>query len=164
MGNARLNIIGRGIGSRLGLQADGTKWCVNVPRVGADLMFQMHDSRRIPRMARREQGAAEIGLEVINLDNYPIDYIRAFFKTDFFANSICYMLALGIYQGFDTIDLWGCHIKAHVEKEMCKNHPGVEFWIGQAMGRGIDVQVHGDSVLLKCERGLYGYDYPKFEE
>ena len=155
----RLNIIGRGRGSNKGLTADGERWCVNVYRPGADVMFAMHQPE-IAQTAERIREARNAGLEVVTLSNYPLSKIIDHFQTKYFCNSISYMIALALYQKrFSEIDLWGCNIQAHSDEPMVKKHPGVEFWIGWARGLGVNVTVHGQSTLFELPGGkLYGYD------
>ena len=88
------------------------------------------------------------------LDEYPIDAVVKYFGVDFFNNSIAYMIALAIYQGATSIDMHGCHITPEPgdTEPIAKNHYGIEYWIGQAHGRGIDVKIHGDSLILRCNR------------
>ena len=97
------------------------------------------------------------GVAFFNLDNYPIDEIKEFFKTDYFSNSIDYMIALAIYEGATSIDLYGVNMTAATEWAYQK--PGVDYWCGQAMGRGIEVNVYGMvSIIMKtCDGLLYGY-------
>ena len=157
-----LNIIGRGRGCRHGLKQPGEVWVVNVYRPGATMLFQMHDPT-IPEIERNIQKAIDEGIPYTGLNNYPLDLLIDHFKTNFFSNSICYMLAFGIYKEFKKIDLWGCNIRSNANRVVdfyVKNHPGVEFWIGMAMGRGIEICIHGDSALLTLPGGkMYGYNY-----
>ena len=159
-----VNIIGRGMGSARGIQADGEKWCINLPRKGADVFFDLHDfagelldpamvSVRDVQLERRKQ-AAGMGMEVMTLDDYPIDAVIQHFGVDFFSNSIAYLIALAIYQRYTTINLHGCHINPTPgeTEPIAKNHYGIEYWIGQAHGRGVEVKVHGDSLILKSPR------------
>jgi hypothetical protein len=121
-------------------------------------MFDMHPPGMYPRHAAQRVRAIEAGQELITLDNYPIDEVVAHFNTEFFSNSIPYMIALAIYRGADIIDFHGCHIQPKNDEEpITKNHPGCEYWIGRAEGMGIDVRIHGESTLLSVPDGMYGY-------
>jgi hypothetical protein len=101
--------------------------------------------------------AKKNGVPYCDLTNYPLQEIITYFGVDYFTNTIDYALALAIYKGFTEIDLYGVNMAFGSEYEYEK--PGVEFWIGQAMGRGIKVNVFGDkSTILKSRDGLlYGY-------
>lgn len=93
---------------------------------------------------------------------YPLKEIVEHFKTYYFSNSICYILALAIYTGVETIDFYG--VNQVGIREYVNERKGVEFWLGMALGAGIQVSVHGPSHLTKLETGrLYGYKRP-YEE
>jgi hypothetical protein len=158
-----INIIGNGVGRKNGLAADGQKWTVNRYDPGADMMFDMHPPGMYPRHAEQRVRARQAGQDVITLDNYPIDTITEAFGTEYFSNSIPFMIALAIFQGASKIRLWGCHINQQPgdEEVIAKNHPGVEYWIGRAEGIGIRVEVNGDSMLMSCRDGMYGYRWIK---
>jgi hypothetical protein len=95
------------------------------------------------------------------LGSYPIDEVIRYFGTDYFTNTVDYAIALAIYRKFTGIGLYGVNMSNATEYAYQK--PGVEFWIGQAMGRGIKVTVHGNlSTILKTRDGLlYGYGIPQ---
>lgn len=157
-----VNIIGRGRGALQGLLKTGKIWCCNVYRPGAHVMFDMHkiDTVTRPDQINRRKLATLAGAELMTLDNYPIDAITSHFKTKFLTNSIAYMIAKAVYDGFRKIDLYGCNIKPVSGSEpIIKNHPGVEFWLGVAIGRGVEISVHGESMILALPEGLYGYDW-----
>ena len=101
--------------------------------------------------------AKKNGVPYTDLTNYPLQEVIECFGVDYFSNTVDYALALAIYEGFTEIHLYGVNMAFESEYEFEK--PGVEFWIGQAMGRGIKVVVHGnESTILKTRDGkLYGY-------
>jgi hypothetical protein len=105
--------------------------------------------------------AAKNGIPYIDLTNYPIKEVVDYFGTDYFTNTVDYALALAIFKGFTEIDLYGVNMAW--ESEYSYEKPGVEFWIGQAMGRRIKVNVFGkESTILKTKDGLmYGYGTPQ---
>ena len=92
---------------------------------------------------------------------YPLDEVKAMFNTDFFADSGAYMIALAIYQGFDTISLYGMEYSwgGHYEKE----RECIMFWLGIALGRGIKVNVHGheSTLFYTRDKNLYAYLTPQ---
>lgn len=78
----------------------------------------------------------------------------------YFNNSISWMIALAIYQGYQKIGLFGVDMAmdgVHGESEYAFQRPSVEFWIGVARGLGIEVVMPEVSEVLKCGY-LYGYD------
>jgi hypothetical protein len=105
--------------------------------------------------------AAKNGVPYTDLTNYPLQEVINYFGVDYFTNTVDFALALAIYEGFTEIDLYGVNMVFGSEYEFEK--AGVEYWIGQAMGRGINVHVFGDtSSILKTRDGLlYGYGTPQ---
>ena len=94
----------------------------------------------------------------IGLDDYPIDEIVEFFGVDYFSNTVDYAIALAIYMEYKEIDIYGIDMIHGSEYQDQK--PGVDFWCGVAIGKGIKVKVHGAfSSIMKTKDGLlYGYD------
>ncbi len=97
---------------------------------------------------------------------YPLEDITRFSGIDYFADSCCYMLALAIYQGFTEISLYGFNYAWGTTYVTEK--PGVECWLGIALGRGIVLNIYGEhSDLLKTNHvrhdpeTLYAYGTPQ---
>ena len=161
----RLNLIGRGTGWE-DAPRDELSWgitLINLQR-RVDLVIDMnvYDDNRwgnAERLASIESRrlAGVHNIPYIDLSSYPIDDIIRFFGTDYFSNTVDYALALAIYRNFAEIGLYGVNMSNNTEYAYQK--PGVEFWIGQAMGRGIKVTNHSPiSTILKTRDGLlYGY-------
>lgn len=92
----------------------------------------------------------------IGLDNYPIDDVVSFFKTNYFTNTIDYAIALALYRNFKTIHLYGVNMK--LESEYAYQKPGVDFWCGYALGMGKNIIAH-KSTAMRSKTGLmYGYE------
>lgn len=165
MHRKKLIIIGRGRGANKGLLADGEKWSANFFKPGADVLFNIHKPTNLsPKLKKRFGGdiakAIQAGQRLILQNTYPLKEIIKEYGIKFFPQSITYMIALGIYRGFEAIDLYGCNIIPKAGDEpIVKNHPGTEFWVGFAMGRGIEVKVQGgyESFILR-DTGLYGFE------
>jgi hypothetical protein len=92
-----------------------------------------------------------------NSARYPIEEVKECFGTDYFSDSCCYMIALAIYQGFKHLKLYGFTYgwgSNYVEEK-----PGVSFWLGVALGKGLKVSIFGEhSALLKTSDNLmYAY-------
>ncbi len=79
-------------------------------------------------------------------------------KDAYFTNSISFMLALAITEGFQTIHLYG--VDMAVGSEYDSQRPSCEYYIGIAKGLGIDVRIPTASDLLKT-RFIYGYEEAK---
>jgi len=158
----KINIIGRGRGKNDGLAADGEKFTCNYFTPGVDIIFNMHkpeDSSEDFRRKDHMEMTRRAGIKIIDLENYPIEEIQSKFKTKFFSNTVCYMIAYALFRGYQKINLWGCNIRPGRDDEpIVKNHPGIEFWLGVATGMGVDYTVNGDSMILSLKDGRYGYD------
>lgn len=105
--------------------------------------------------------AAEMGIPYYDLVTYPYKEVTEFFGTDYFSNTVDFALALAIYEGYDDIHLWG--VTMEMESEYAYQKPGVDFWCGVAIGRGVKITVHGSaSRIMKTQDGLvYGYGFPQ---
>jgi hypothetical protein len=161
----KVNIIGRGTGWE-DAPRNELSWgitLINLKR-DVDLVIDMNvyeDGRwgeleRLDAIKSRDKAATD-HIPYIDLTNYPVDTIIKFFETDYFSNTVDYAIALAIYKGYTEIGLYGINMMRCSEYAYQK--AGVEFWIGQAMGRGIKVINHSPiSTILKTRDGLlYGY-------
>jgi hypothetical protein len=89
---------------------------------------------------------------------YPIEKVIKRFKTGYFSNAICYMIALALLEGVDKLNFYGV---THVRngKEYATQKPAVDYWLGRAGQMGVECYVNGDySEIGRTEDGLaYGY-------
>ena len=93
--------------------------------------------------------------EIKNFVHYPYDEIVEEFKTDFFTDTVCYMLAYAIHEGYEKIHMYGIDMATQMEYMIERG--GVEFWVGMAMGRGIEVTNTKGSMVCKPVMGVpYG--------
>jgi hypothetical protein len=72
----------------------------------------------------------------------------------YFTSSVAYAIALAIYRGYERIEIYGVEMETNTE--YAYQREGVTFWLGVAVGRGIEVVLHEDSGLMVGL--LYGYD------
>lgn len=91
--------------------------------------------------------------DIPNAVRYPIEEMVKSFG-DYFYSTISYMIALGIYEGFEEIGIWGVDLAHDSEYEYQK--PSAEYFLGLAIGYGIKVHLPAQTALLK---GLYRYGY-----
>jgi hypothetical protein len=143
-----------------------------VPR--ADAVFQMHEkpiwanplNRNDPNHYAWLQQPHDIPVymlkdypEVPAAVAYPFEEIcqkllGGKFDRRYFTSSIAYAVALGIYLGYEWIGLYGVEMETNTE--YFAQRDGVYFWVGVAVGRGIQIDIHADSSLFKAP--LYGYE------
>ena len=120
----------------------------------------------------------EHGVEILNIHRikelkqhlYPLARIDKKFKVNgFFSNTICYMLAYALDfstkivngklvlkpDAFEKISIYGVDMLTKDEYELEKG--GLEFWLGYAMGLGIEIEISQGGALLKtCTGKPYG--------
>lgn len=163
----KVSIIGKGKGWNLA-PLTGQTWGITqlILRRSVSRVIDMNDySLWGPDEARdakkaRLKASAE-GSPYIDRGNYPLRDIVEYFGTDYFSNTVDYALALAIFEGFKEIDLYGVNMANGTEYAYQK--PGVDFWCGMAMGKGVKVRVFGEhSTIMKTRDGkLYGYGTPQ---
>jgi hypothetical protein len=93
---------------------------------------------------------------------YPIEKVIEEFQADYFTCGVAYAIALAIYFKWEAINLYG--VSLGIAHEYSFEKPCVEFWIGMARGRGVEVCIFGESEVLKAPtRTLYGYNIKQGE-
>ena len=171
MKEKRINIMGSGPGWRDTPIDDGEIWGVNNTHLlrNVDRIIDVHSNRFDPDEMKDKAHMYFLNKKYVptylqnevegcpHVKKYPINEIRREFKTDYFGSGIDYIIALAIHEGATEIHLYG--VCMMTKSEYSHQKASVEFWLGYAMGRGIEVEVHGDrSVILKTNNGLmYGY-------
>ena len=123
--------------------------------VRMDRMFEMHDMRLLlSEHSKRPKGYLERLKECqpyMQTDSeygkrYPFEEVAQ--TTGYYWNSsIAYALAMAIHEGAEEIGLWGVDMKG--DDEYGYQKPNVEYLIGLARGKGIEVHVPEKSPLLK---------------
>ena len=164
---SKITIIGCGHGWE-DAPTDGESWGVNhlITRRPVSMYFDLHDweKEREDQLAllkaARERGE-ETNTPIMTQENYPLKEIIKEFQTDYFSNTVAYMIALAIYTGYDEIDLYG--VNQEIGSEYIFEKGGVEYWLGIAKGRGINIAVHGERshVLLTQSKQMYGFLKPQ---
>ena len=110
--------------------------------------------------------------EVPDLTVYPLDKVMALLKpfkraTDdgdmlvrFFTSSFDYLMALAITEGFDRIELHGWRMgwSGGNETEYRYQQPGLAFWTGMAVSRGIEVVISDKSPIFKIKQYTFEGD------
>lgn len=99
-----------------------------------------------------------------NSEAYPLDEVIAKYGMAYFPCSFAYCLAMALYEGWDSVTVAGCY---HVEDsfEYYLHKPAVEFWLGTLIGRGVNVTIHGHSMLLQphsWESEIYGWETNRY--
>lgn len=105
---------------------------------------------RLPCPVYMQQKWAVIPNSII----YPIDKIKKNYGT-YFTNTISYMLALAIDEGFEKIAVYG--VDMAVGSEYSYQRSSCEEMIGIAKGKGIEIEIPDEADLLKT-RFMYAFD------
>jgi len=79
---------------------------------------------------------------------------------DYFNNTISWLIAFAIHEGFEEIHLYGVDMAS--DSEYGHQKPSCEYFLGLARGMGIKVYVPPESDLLKT-RFLYAYEADKID-
>lgn len=154
----RINIIGRGTGWEEGYEAPGEHWGINYFHPKADIMFEIHaPSHPFHEKLKHERANARAwgGKTVFHEDMFFVE-TQLYFGTDYFGSSTDWLIAYALKEYDPTeIHLYGVTMDDkgdHYEKRCC-----TDFWCGMAMGRDVDVVVHGNSTVMTTADGLsYG--------
>jgi len=86
---------------------------------------------------------------------YPLHEIIEKLETDYFTNSISYMVAYALYVGVDEIAIYGVDMAQ--DEEYAKERPSVEYFVGYARAKGIPVYIPSESDICKVPY-YYGFE------
>ena len=109
---------------------------------------------------------ADEGIEIWNIHRvkglksrlFPLKRLIKKYGTDYFSDTIAYMIVWAIEKGYKKIRLYGCDMMTQQEYGWEKG--GLEYWIGYARGKGIEVKICDGSQLLRTITGKpYGIKY-----
>jgi hypothetical protein len=154
----RVYIIGGANGKEL-CPYDSERWGVNATCIGTlvDVSFHLHDLMHEERYfitGTKQQKQADFlpFLGYVKFKNHPVFSVKTyegfpsiqrypyeevceFFGTNYFTNSICYLIAFALYKGYKEIHTYGVNFT--MADEYMDEIPGVAFWIAMAHSRGV---------------------------
>lgn len=96
----------------------------------------------------------EVDPRVPDSVRYPIEAVRAMIPWPYLRSSPALALALAIHLGYERILLYGSELTSNTEYSYQASN--YTFWIGFALGRGIDLQVN--CWQSEFNQPVYGYD------
>jgi hypothetical protein len=157
-------------------------WCIN--NMGGvihhDLLFHMDDCRiQEARAAAEPDGNIARMLDWLKSHpgfitsraypeypgaiEFPLEEVLNQYKCTYFNNTVAYAFVYAMYIGVPHVTLFGCDYSypnnAHKAEE---GRACLEFWIGSAVTRGMQVEVGEGSTLLDIskpdDQRFYGYD------
>ena len=149
-------IVGKGPGWEKA-PLEGETWGVNslLLRRPVKLSFQVHDIDKLMSepgnsIKREIEEINKLGIPVITSAKHKLLPTAIIFPVDempckYFTSTIGIMIAYAVYKGATEIEVYGVALVTH--KEYAHQRPGVEFWIGYAMGKGIKVTVHDPTTI-----------------
>ena len=183
----KIYVLGTGSGWELAKEpTDATIYCLNdyvrqeVYGIKPDILFMLDILDEKPQVISGQDDLGAIIRRINNMqvrfiapykyeeiplsEPFPLDEAVKTFGYPYFSNTICYMICFAMLQGAEEIHLFG--VNQASSKEYGEEKGGVEYWIGQALGRGIKVVIHGElSQVLKYHATrtggysmLYGYN------
>jgi hypothetical protein len=106
---------------------------------------------------------------VPNSIRYPLEFIEQMFTENLTYNgeeqhniraTLCYAIALALYQGVESIDIYGVELDNSAEYRSQQNN--FAFWLGVARGCRIPVNLHCCKGMFN--KPLYGYEDDMTEE
>jgi len=100
----------------------------------------------------------EVYPEIPNAVRYPLEEVLAMFPRRYFTNTVSYMIALAVYEGYTDISVYG--VDMAVGTEYSEQRPSCEYMIGYCEGKGINFYLPAESDLLKAVF-LYGFEDEK---
>ena len=86
---------------------------------------------------------------------YPFETMITEFPRGYMTNQSAYMIALALMSGATHIAVYGCHYQA--KSEYWAQRGSMEYWLGVAEGRGVNVFIPPGCDLLNRPALLYGY-------
>jgi len=98
--------------------------------------------------------------EVPRAQRYPIEDVLKLFPRAYFNNTISWMIAKALLDGFEEIGIWGVDMAldgVHGQSEYAHQRPSVEYFVGWADGHGVQFYIPIESEICKCGF-LYGKD------
>lgn len=97
-----------------------------------------------------------------NIEVFPIKEVLRKFKTTYFSNGVCYMLAYALLKGYEKIWFYGIDMMTNNTYMFEKG--AVEYWMGIAHAMGVPIINTKESATGKTIDGrMYGYWGPQFE-
>ena len=137
-------------------------WCVNDVATEpifkgkkVHKVFRFDDTTPVYLKHIKESGAPIVSWREYADIQYPLEEIKKEFDTEYLNNTISYMIAYAIYTGVKKLRLFGVDAPYGGIYEIERS--GIEYWIGRATERGMEVIPCKGSHLIRTITGdLYG--------
>jgi hypothetical protein len=99
-----------------------------------------------------------LGQEFPTSVRFPFEAVEALWPRGYFTCTFAYQIALAIVEKFTTIGLFGVEFIKGTSRERTVERACVDFWVGLAHGRGVQI-VTSEHSALAWSPHLYGYEY-----
>lgn len=146
-------------------------WGLNTSYLGAkrphDKLFIMHKQvlhpkthkkifnwRQIRKYANKNETELILQFPIKELEPYtlyPMQDVIDYFRTEYFADTFCYMIAYALFTGVKDIVV--CNAQFYGEDPDTEDRAGVEYWIGRAHSIGVKLEVREPTGLLRTLTG-----------
>lgn len=139
----------------------GVATCIGNPGLKRlDRVLELHEPESWkPRVAEINDAKIPVWMwkhydEIPLSEAFPIDEITGRFRK-YFTNSISFLIAKAIMDGYTDIGLFGVHMATTTE--YAHQRPSCEYFLGYAEALGINVWIPDGADLLKAAR-MYGFE------
>jgi hypothetical protein len=110
------------------------------------------------------QNKMVLGKHKLNAKQYPFKKISEYFGTEYFTDTVCYMIAYALYIHSHLAENPNHAIRPELEyplrlklfgidmitsREQKQSKPGLEFWLGIARGMGCEIEVAPGGIILQ---------------
>lgn len=142
-------------------------WALNeIPQPRMDRHFELHPMEVQSARELAWLAACTVPCYLLTPDprvpsgiGYPLEWVLE--RTGgrrYFTCTFAFQIALALAEGFKEIGLWGVDLDLGTARERLVEKPCVEYWLGLAEGRGVNILLPSGSTLLSRDF-QYGYDY-----
>ncbi len=173
----KIQIMGTGNGNELApIETERVIYClndyINVQKFGVkpDLLFIMDVLDEKPQIVAGHDNLGEVvqkindmGVPLIAPFQYeeipksvafPLEKAVQEFGQPYFTNTIAYMICYALMAGAKEIHLYG--INQASSSEYFYEKAGVEYWLGIANGRGVEITINGERSELLTNKARFG--------
>lgn len=122
-----------------------------------------HPPLEIKAIAQSIEKAKELNIPIVSIqayatERYPLREIQRKLNSVWFVSTAAYMVAYALYYDYEKIHLYGIDQGPSLAYQVGK--APLAFWIGQAVGRGVEVVMGRGSLRWTYNSGLADFPRP----
>lgn len=110
----------------------------------------------------KERGIPVCGSRDYCTMEYPLFQIAQRFQSNYFRNTMSYMIALALYEDYDRLWIYG--IDQGPQWTYITGKPHITFWLGYALALGKQLKLAKGSVEWMYHVGIGGEHYPLLDK